>query len=102
MDFLRKVGISDDTIKRIIDNNSHQCLFNLECNQEECLRIISFMKNIGIKTVDELLIYLPEIFIQPISTFMKKLARYDILEIIRVVNDEPLLIENYLESLKEA
>lgn len=102
MDFLKKVGISDETIKSMLDNNSHQCLFNLECNQDECLRIIIFMKNIGIKTVDDLLINLPEIFIGTLSVFMKKLARYDILEVIRVVNDEPLLIENYLEPLKEA
>jgi len=102
MDFLKIVGITDDTIKKMIDNNSHQCLFNLECNQDECLKIINFMKNIGIQNIEEMLIQIPEIFIQSVSDFMKKLARYDILEVIREVNDNPLLIENYLGTLKEA
>ena len=102
MDFLKNAGISDDTIKKIVENNSSQCLFNLECNQDDCLKIIVFMRNIGIKTIDELLIQIPEIFIQSVNEFMKKLARYDILEVIRDVNENPLLIENYLEKLKEA
>lgn len=102
MDFLKQVAISDETIKKMIENNSQQCLFNLECNQEECLKIIQFMNNIGIKTVDELLIQVPEIFIQSLSLFMKKLARYNILEVIKTVNDEPLLIEKYLGNIKEA
>lgn len=102
MDFLKKVAIKDDVIEKIIVNNSRQCLFNLECNQDECIKIIEFIKNVGIKTVDELLINLPEIFIQPISVFMKKLSRYDILEVINVVNSNPLMIEKFLEPLKEA
>ena len=102
MEFLKQVAISDETIKKMIENNSQQCLFNLECNQDECLKIIQFMNNIGIKTVDELLIQVPEIFIQSLSLFMKKLARYNILEVIKTVNDEPLLIEKYLGNIREA
>lgn len=102
MDFLKKALISEETINKIIENNSKQCLFNLECNQEDCLEIIQFMKNIGIKRVDELLIQIPEVFIQSLSDFMKKVARYNILEVIKVVNEDPLLIEKYMRNIKEA
>jgi len=102
MDFLKKVSISEDTIRKITENNSLQCLFNLECNQEECLKIIKFMRNIGIKRIDDLLTYHTEIFIQSIDVFMEKIARYNIIDVIKNVNEDPVMIEKYMGNLKEA
>jgi len=102
MDFLKTAMISDDTIKLIMENNSSVCLFNLECNKEECLRIIKFIRNIGIRRVDDLLIKETEIFIQSLREFMKKISRYDIVEVVTEVNDNPLMIEKYMNNIREA
>jgi len=42
------------------------------------------------------------VFIQSLGIFIKKISKYDILEFIRTVNDDPLLIEKYMGNITEA
>ncbi len=95
MDFLKQIGIDDKVILAIKENNTKACLLDLECNQEECLRIIDFMRKIGIKKIDELLIFYTDIFMQTLDSFMKKIAVNDIIKLIDDINLDVSLIEDY-------
>ena len=58
IDFLKKTNINEDILIEIIKNNNPSSLSSLSINEEECVKIINYMKEIGLTCIDELLIKL--------------------------------------------
>ena len=90
MDFLKKVDINDDTIKKLNEELEDFTLSNLKSNEQNCLGIILYLKKIGIKNIDDLLIYKTDWFLYTTKRFIDKFnKRKD--ELICKINN------NYLE-----
>lgn len=94
IDFLSKVGISSKIINEIEIKNTSSTLFDLSCNEDDCLKIIKYLKEIGIKNIDELLIYEIDIFKLPFIELVKKFGKFNIPLFVSFINDDVSAIEN--------
>lgn len=89
IDFLKEYGISENTINNIKENNSESTLFDLTCNKDNCIRILNYMRELGINisNVDNILIYRIDIFFLDFEEFVKKIAKCNIPILINLIND---------------
>lgn len=90
IEFLITAGISNETINLIKKNNSSNDLYNLYCNQDECLKIIDYLRKIGIKNIDKLLINEIQIFYNIASDVSQKITS----GIVEEINNDYTFIEN--------
>lgn len=96
LDFLRSANISDFAVNYIEDNFSNVELAALVDNSNECLKIISYFRRIGIIQIDNLLMYETYIFLKLYNRVMDSLSKYDISTFVNDVNDDYVCIENYI------
>lgn len=71
IDFLKKTNINEDILIEIIKNNNPSALSSLSINEEECVKIINYMKEIGFTCIDELLINRIDLFLSSFDKFIK-------------------------------
>ena len=86
IDFLKKINISDETIELIKKNNSENQLYNLYCNQDECIKIINYFDKIGVKKINELLINEIQVFYKIASDIINKFSPYNIEQLVEIIN----------------
>ena len=94
IDFLNDIGITFDTIKKIEKFNNNSSLFEIANNKEECIKIIDYLKELGITCIDELLIYEIDLFKKDLDYIIKKISKFNIPVFVNIVNDEYIAIEN--------
>lgn len=90
LDFLQKANISIKTIEEMLETHPNSMIYNLSVNEDNCLKIISFMKEIGINVIDELLLYKIEWFLNTFSYFTNLFKNKDVEQIVNEIN------ENYI------
>ena len=93
IDFLKECNINNETIEEIKKTQSPSFLFDLNCNEEECVKIINYLKEIGINNIDELLLYEPEIFFKIKKNVEKAFSMCDIEELVELINEDASNIE---------
>lgn len=89
MEFIKELNIDENTLNRIIEQNSESIIYTLETNKEKIKEIIDYLKKIEIKPINELLIYEFDFFLMDINTIKNKLNK----EIIENINDDYIYIE---------
>lgn len=62
LEFLKECGISQTVLNKIEEENSSSNLYNLNCNQEEVIKIVQYFTSLGINCIDQLLIYKIDLF----------------------------------------
>lgn len=87
MNYLIDLGIKKDTIDKIIDINGDAITLSLESNEENITNIINYLKQIGIKNVEQLLIYEIDFFLQDIEEVKEKLKKEDYEKIFYINSD---------------
>ena len=88
IDFLKNVGISDDTLIEMLKNNNETAIFDLSCYEEDAINIINYIKNIGINNIDELLVYRMDIFFLTFEQFVKRLSKFNIPVLVNLINED--------------
>ena len=96
LDFLKKENISEITINYLEENSSSNDIMALRDNNYECLKIISYFKEIGITNIDELLMYETYIFLKLSARVVDKLSECDIDIFVNEVNEDYTNIEKYI------
>lgn len=96
IDFLHDVNILDEVIEEIIKNNSNSTLYDLSCNEEECIKIINYLKEIGILNIDELLIKEIDVFKLNLEDIVKKFSKFNIPIYVKMINNDYTMIEQIL------
>ena len=86
LDFLKLVDISDSTLEIINKTYDDAMKFNLSMNDENCLGIIIFMKKVGIKNIDDLLIDKPDWFLKTSEDLIEKIISNK--ELINQINED--------------
>lgn len=86
IDFLKEINIKDEVLVEIIKTNNPSALSSLSVNEEECLKIINYMKEIGLICIDELLINRIDLFLSSFEKFIKKLSKFNIPVLVQLVN----------------
>ena len=96
LQFLKDMGISDITILKMINNNSEDILYDLECDQVNCLEVIKYLQELNIKVIDDLLINEIGMFFKTKEYLVNKFSKYNISEIVDDINDDYIAIESVL------
>jgi len=94
VDFLKKANISDEVISKMKEEYSDSTLFDLSCNEDDCLKIINYLKELGINNIDDLLLYEIEVFKLKFNDLVKKLSKFNIPLFVNIINEEYVSIEN--------
>lgn len=98
INFLYNCGINKSTIdymNQIYDDNN---LYNLSCNDENCLKIVEILKQIGVKidVIENLLMCELDLFLKTCSEFVDILRYVDIVKFVNSINDDYLTISNFI------
>ena len=93
IDFLKKENISDDVIKKIEENNNQSSLYDLSLNEDNCLKIIKYLKDVGVLNIDLLLINEMDVFLLTFNEFVRKLKKFNISNFVQVINNDYVAIE---------
>lgn len=93
MKYLIELGISEETIKKILEINSEAISISFECNEENITNIINYLKYVGIKNIEDLLIYEVDFFLKDFEE-VKKLIRMEDRETIYNINQDWINIED--------
>ena len=85
-DNLLKLGISQDTIDKMIDNYNVSIVSELEMEYENVFKILNALKMLRINDIDELLINKKDLFLMDYDKFMSKLKGKDLKEVSELIN----------------
>ena len=96
LQFLKDIGISDITILKMINNNSEDILYDLECDQVNCLEVIKYLQELNIQVIDDLLINDIGMFFKTKEYLANKFSKFNISEIVDDINDDYIAIESVL------
>lgn len=88
MDFLKEFGISEETIIKIENHNERTIIFNFICSKDEVIKNIEYLKSIGIKVIDLLLIYRLELLMIESDKVKKAFDNYDISTLVQLINED--------------
>jgi len=97
IDFLKKANISDIFNSKMKEEYSDSTLFDLSCNEEDCLKIINYLKEIGILNINDLLIYRIDVFKLSLEELVKKFSKFNIPLFVNLINDDFVAIDNIFE-----
>ena len=86
MDFLIICGIKKDTVERILENPSNA--FDLEANKKECIKIILYLKFIGITNIDDLILYKQHIFLKTKDKILNLFEKHNTKEMVKLINED--------------
>lgn len=93
MDYLKKIGISTETIKKITDKYDESVLELIDIEQHNVKQVIDYMEKIGIKNIEGLLLYSIEIFTKNIEE-IKNIFEQDNQEwIVKTINEDITMID---------
>lgn len=93
IDFLKRINIKENILIEIIKNNNPSSLSSLVVNEDECLKIINYMKEIGFTCIDDLLINRIDLFLSSFDKFIKKLSKFNIPVLVQLVNTDYTTID---------
>ncbi len=96
LDFLKNFGIDNEVITNIYANNTSESIYNLKCDQKNCVEIINYLKELNIKVIDDLLIYKIGLFLEKKEELAKKFSKFNIPVIVSYINDDYVVIEEVL------
>ena len=96
LQFLKDMGISDITILKMINNNSEDILYDLECDQVNCLEVIKYLQELNIQVIDDLLKNEIGMFFKTKEYLANKFSKFNISEIVGDINDDYIAIESVL------
>lgn len=97
IDFLKKVNIHDNTITKIKNQYNDSTLFDLSCNAENCLKIINYLKELGVTNINELLINELDIFKLNYEELVKRFGKFNIPLLVSLINDDYIAIEHIFD-----
>ena len=80
--------INDNIIEEIGRENSNADIYNLCCNQDEVVNIISFFRELGLTCINDLLIYRINVFFQSLDDVKNKFSINNASDIVKSINDD--------------
>lgn len=98
IDFLCECGLSKDLLKQIEEANSSANLYNLNCNEYDVVQIINYLTEIGVRNVDDLLIYRIDLFFTSFDLFKEKISKYDKDKIVDLINKDYSVIDKIINK----
>ena len=95
IDFLIVSGIRKQTIDKLKENPAN--VYDLSVNKEECIKIITYLKLIGIKNIDELLLSYLGLFFKTKEEVSQMFIEKDLNKMVELINEDLSNIDLLLE-----
>lgn len=95
IDFLIVSGIKKQTIDKLKENPAN--VYDLSVNKEECIKIITYLKLIGIKNIDELLLSYLGLFFKTKEEVSQMFIEKDLNKMVELINEDLSNIDLLLE-----
>lgn len=86
IDFLLDYGIDKDILD-ILNKKYSTELFDLSCNKKEIVKIIKYLRDIGVTNIEELLIYETWLFYKTFDFVKEGITKFDVNELVTRIND---------------
>ena len=88
MEFLNNYGITNEEIEEIIKNNSESVIKNIELNKDNVVKVIDYLKEVGINTqvIKDLFIYQIGMFFRTKEEIQNVFDEYELDSIIKSLN----------------
>ena len=97
IEFLKDENISDETISYLNKFYDNTSLADLLDNKNDCLRIIKYMKSIGINSIEQLLMYKLDMFVKSYEYFYELINKLNINEFVELLNNDYTIIDEIYE-----
>lgn len=88
IDFLLECNIKKDTVNALNSRLPSSTIFSLSCNEYEINKIIMYLKKIGIKCIDDILINYTDLFFNTYDEFVSIFKKYDIKKLVEFINKD--------------
>lgn len=98
LDFLKDAGIDALAIEDLKRTYSEENLYTLYTNEYEAVKIINFFREIGIKYIEEILVYCFDVFIYSLDEVIKAFNVYGVKKCVDVINEDYYLIDKILHN----
>ena len=89
MDFLYDFGVSDDTVKSIIDYNGQGIVLSFLSNKDNICSIINYFHSIGILNIDSLLIYKVDLFLEDCNVIKRRIT----IDMVDMINNDFTILD---------
>lgn len=94
MEFLKAYIKEEDTIAKIRNNNEESVIFNFLCFEDNAKKIITYLQEIGITVIDELLINRLELFTIDIERIKAHFNNYNVEVLVQLINEDINTLNN--------
>ena len=92
MEFLKDY-VSDDVIEDIISNNKDIVINDLVYNQDNVIKVLNYLQELGIENINDILVEKIDFFFRDIDLVKEHFNRYDKDVIVKLINED---ISNFL------
>ena len=93
MDYLEKLGISNEMVDELKDNTPDRLIKLLEDNEKLVSANINYLKDLGIEKYPEILVRFPDMFLMDNSNFIDVFAKYEVNDLIDKINKNVGIVE---------
>ena len=87
MEFLKDY-VSDDVIEYIISNNKDIVINDLVYNQDNVIKVLNYLQELGIKNINDILVEKIDFFFRDIDLVKEHFNRYDKDVIVKLINED--------------
>lgn len=87
MDFLKEYGIKNEVIDKMLNSYDPVLIDVFLFDEGNVRKVIEYFQSLGIKVIDDLLLYRIEIFSIDVEKLKQSIARFDQQELIRRINE---------------
>lgn len=88
MEFLLDCGISEESVKKAVVNNSEQTILDAEWNMERVVSSINYLNEIGIRQIDKILINRFDILLRGRKNLEKLFSKLELNKVISLINKD--------------
>lgn len=94
MDFLIEEGFQEKLIYDLESKYDDGVIDLIEIECENIKDVIKYLKEIGIKNIDELMLGYIELFLKDVEEVKKAFDKFDIPDVVNAINNDVTYIEN--------
>lgn len=93
LDFLKDYGITDSVILEMERVNTSTNIYNFNCNEYDIGKIINFLRELGVRCVEQLLVNKIELFFFRYDDVKKLFSKYDLYKLVELINQDYSIVD---------
>lgn len=93
MNFLLDYGMSEELISKMIDRYDEGVIDLFKLESENVISVIEFFNEIGIKCIDQLLLFRIEVFTKDVDKVKREFNKHNVKMIVDDINEDIMNID---------